>query len=244
MEPEEYEKMFALEDTHWWFLGKRAFTKTFLDIIAEKEDLNILDVGCGTGGANAILRNYGKFYGIDLRPDAIGRAKKRGIKTLILGSALYLPFQNETFDLVTAFDLLYHRGINDDILALREFNRVCRRGGYILITDSAFDSLRSTHDEATHARHRYTKKEMIDKVNRAGFSVRRISYTNFFLFPVVAAVRLFKRYTNKGDANSDLRRTNPLLNSVLLAVLRIESLILRRVNFPYGSSLICIAKRV
>lgn len=85
---------------------------------------------------------------------------------------------------------------------------------------------------------------MVEKVSRAGFSIKRVSYTNFLLFPVVAAVRLFNRYTDKGDARSGLRRVDPFLNSVLLAVLRIESLLLRWIVFPYGSSLICVAQRV
>jgi ubiquinone/menaquinone biosynthesis C-methylase UbiE len=244
MEPEEYEKMYVLEDTHWWFLGKRAFAKTFLGMVSKREDSKILDVGCGTGGMNALLQDYGNFYGIDLSPNAVRWASKRGIRNIAFGSALSIPFSNETFDLVTAFDLLYHRDIDNDITALKEFFRVCKPGGYLLITDSAWGFLRSPHDRATHASHRYTKSEMVEKVSRAGFSVKRVSYTNFFLFPVVAAIRFFKRYTDKGNARSDLHRVNPFLNRVLLTVLRIESLLLRWIVFPYGSSLICIAQRV
>ncbi|MEK6691771.1 MAG: methyltransferase domain-containing protein [Nitrospirota bacterium] len=247
MEPEEYEKMFVLEDTHWWFLGKRVLAKSYLSLYCNSDKRQrVLDVGCGTGGMQRFLRDYGDVSGVDLNLDALRYAKKKcsGKANLCLSTALSLPFKDESFSLVTAFDLLYHRGILDDVKALREFYRVCRKGGYLLITDSAFDFLRSPHDRATHARHRYTKREMAEKVSRAGFSVMRMLYTNFFLFPVVAAVRFFKRYTDKRDTGSDLHRVNPFLNRVLLAVLRIESLLLRWIVFPCGSSLICVAQRV
>lgn len=247
MEPEEYEKMFVLEDTHWWFLGKRSLAKRYLDLYCNLDKgQRILDVGCGTGGMQELLRDYGDVSGVDLNLDALRYAKKKcgGNANLCLSTAISLPFKDESFSLITAFDLLYHRGILDDEKALREFYRVSRKGGYLLITDSAFDFLRSPHDRATHARHRYTKREMAEKVSRAGFSVMRMSYTNFFLFPIVAAVRFFKRYTDKGDTGSDLHRVNLFLNSLLLTVLRTESLLLRWIEFPYGSSLICIAQRV
>jgi len=161
MEPEEYEKMFALEDTHWWFLGKRAMVKRYLDLYYNPDKRHrILDVGCGIGGMQRLLGDYGGVSGVDLNLNALRYAKgKCGKDTCICqASALSLPFKDGSFSLVTAFDLLYHRNITDDTQALSELWRVCRKGGYLLVTDPAFEFLRSTHDAATHARHRYTKK--------------------------------------------------------------------------------------
>lgn len=247
MEPEEYEKMYLLEDSHWWFLGKRSLVKRFLDLYYNSDRRRrVLDVGCGTGGMQMLLSDYGYVSGVDLNLDALRYAKKKcGRKSyLCLSSALSLPFKDGSFSLITAFDVLYHRDVIDDEEALGEFWRVCRKGGYLLITDSAFGFLSSPHDRATHARHRYTKREMVEKVSKAGFSLRRTSYTNFFLFPIVTVIRFLKRYTDKGAAESDLRRTNPFLNSILLFILRLESLLMRWLDFPYGSSLICIAQKI
>lgn len=243
MEPEEYEKMFTLEDTHWWFLGKRAFVAALLKVIPKKENLRILDVGCGTGGMSLLLQDYGDFYGIDLKEDATQRASKRGITRLTLGSALSLPFLAETFDLITAFDLLYHKDIDDDRKALKEFYRVCKRGGHLLITDSAFNFLKSSHDIAVHTRERYSRKVLGERVAGADFRIIRLSYTNFFLFPLIALRRFYKRYFPSTQIKSDMESVNPILNSILFNLLRIEANILEKIDLPFGSSIICLARK-
>lgn len=243
MEPEEYEKMFALEDSHWFFLGKRAFAETFLRMVPQGGNLKILDVGCGTGGMSLILHRYGEFYGVDYKEEAVYRASKRGFKRLILGSALYLPFSSETFDLVVAFDLLYHKGV-DDKQALKELYRVCKKGGYLLITESAFNFLKSDHDIAVHTRERYSKKILGERVSATGFRIIRSSYTNFFLFPIFLVRRLYKRYFPSKKIRSDLKPINPFLNKLLLNLIKGEAKILENRDLPFGFSLICLARRI
>lgn len=115
-----------------------------------------------------------------------------------------------------------------------------------MITDSAFNFLMSQHDLAAHARERYTKRKLIKKLNENGFLILKLSYFNFFLFPVVLSVRIFERLTwikNK-KPGSNLKPVNDMLNRILIYILRIEASLIRNLNFPFGSSLLCLAKKI
>jgi SAM-dependent methyltransferase len=140
VEIEEYEKTYNLEDSYWWFVGKRRIAQ---NLIEEFVPLNqreaILDVGCGTGATMCFLDHYGRAYGMDISETAL---------------CFCLPFADDSFSLITAFDVLYHREVVDDLTALREFHRVCKKGGSVLISEPAFDFLWSGHDLAYHSKRR------------------------------------------------------------------------------------------
>ena len=122
MEVEEYEKMYNLEDSYWWFVGKRRIAQ---NLIEEFVPLNrraaVLDVGCGTGATMCFLDHYGRAYGIDISETALCFCQQRALSGLSRASALGLPFADNSFSLITAFDVLYHEEIVDDLMALREF---------------------------------------------------------------------------------------------------------------------------
>lgn len=245
MEKEEHERVFHLQDHHWWFEGKRSIVKAVLDQLGLGNlSLRILDVGCGTGGMFRLLKEYGAVTGIDISETALSLCASRYQSTLCQSSALQLPFQDESFDLVTAFDVLYHKWVEDDQRALLEMARVCRQGGTLLITDSAFGFLKSPHDVVYHARHRYTAPELMEKVTKAGFLVRRASYANTLLFPLALVWRTVQRIlTDDRKAHSDLRPTPGWLNSLLIGLFRMEAFLIKRIDLPLGVSVLCLAQR-
>src|SRR5262245_53838240 len=148
MELAEYGLMRQVEDQHWWFVSRRRLAMTLIDQRLDLDpDALILDIGCGTGGNLATLASRGQAMGIDRSAAAIQLAHGRQLPRLLQASALALPYPANRFSLVTAFDVLYHRWITDDHLALAEIYRVIRPGGWLLITDSAMPMLWSTHDE-------------------------------------------------------------------------------------------------
>ncbi len=245
MEFDEYAKMYELEDSHWWFRGKRKIAEEIITkYVALAPQSRILDVGCGTGGMLSLLQSYGMAVGLDISNFGLRFAARRGSFPLLQGSALTLPFADDSFDLVTGFDVLYHEQVNDDLVALREFHRVCRPGGSLIVTDSALNILRGQHDQAYHATRRYTVSEIRAKVIEAGFQPLRVSYANAFLFPMVLFVRVWKRHFNGvASHRSDLYAMPTTLNALLYAVYGFEASLLKYANLPIGSSIVCVARK-
>ena len=245
VEIEEFEKMYNLEDSYWWFVGKRRIAQ---NLIEEFVPLNqreaILDVGCGTGATMCFLDHYGRAYGIDISETALCFCRGRDLSGLSRASALRLPFADSSFSLITAFDVLYHEEVVDDLTALREFHRVCRRGGSVLISEPAFNFLWSGHDIAYHGRRRYIASELKSKLEKVGFQVVKLSYSNALLFPFIFAFRMWKRLSKPSPkARTDLKPLNPYLNKALLAVYNLEASLVRKTRLPVGSSVVCVARK-
>jgi SAM-dependent methyltransferase len=245
MDPEEYASIYALEETHWWYVGMRCMVTTLLDkYLPEAPGLDVLDAGCGTGGMMLALSRYGCVTGIDAAGLAIGYCRQRGLSRAFLASVVDLPFYDSSFDLVTSFEVLYHIDVADDVQALAEFCRVLRPGGTLYLRLPAFDWLYSDHDKIVHTRHRYTAGEVRKKVAQAGFRVLRLSYANALLFPLAVATRFLQRLSRRGKPPaSDVQATSPLMNRALLSILTLESRFLRVVDMPAGLSVLCIAQK-
>ena len=191
-----------------------------------------------------LLQRYGVAVGLDISNFGLRFAAQRGSGPLLQGSALRLPFADDSFDLVTGFDVLYHEQVNDDLVALREFHRVCRPGGSLIVTDSALNILRGQHDQAYHATRRYTVSEIRAKVIEAGFQPLKVSYANTFLFPMVLFVRVWKRHFNGiASHRSDLYPMPPALNAFLYGIYGFEASLLKHLNLPIGSSIVCVARK-
>lgn len=243
MEPREYERSFALEETHWWFRAKRALVLSLLGRYGAAGGRG-LDVGCGTGGMLRALAGRGTWFGVDVEPLALAFSKKRGLARVAGGSAVALPFPDHAFDACLCLDLLYHRGVDTEAQALAECHRVLRAGGLLLITDSALAWLRSPHDDAVHGARRYTRRELVEHVQRAGFTPVLASYAYCLVFPAVALVRVARRLGgDTGARGSDVYPLPGVINRALLAVQALERVLLAVCPLPFGSSVVCVARK-
>ncbi len=243
MERPEYERMFQVEDSHWWFVGRRQLALTLLDgWVKFKQRPRILDIGCGTGGNLAYLSRWGQGVGIDLSAVALEHARRRDLHGLAQASSLALPYPDGAFDVVTLFDVLYHRWVVNDDQAIREAYRVLKPGGWLLVTDSALPSLWSTHDEIYYARQRYTLPVIKDKLTQIGFAGGVFSYTNTLLLPLFVAERLLARWFH--IAADDVQALPGWLNTLLLGLRSLETAWLGRGRgLPLGSSLVCLTQK-
>ena len=190
MNPQEYDLMYRVEDDHWWYVGMRAISGAMLaERLGGTRPARILDAGCGTGRNVLELDRLGEATGIDLSPRAIELSTRRSLRRLARASVGQLPFAAGTFDLVTAFDVLCHGAVLDERASLREFWRVLRPGGWLLLHLPAYAWLKSPHDRAVHNDRRYSTGDVRAMLNGAGFSIERMTYANTLLFPVPATTR-------------------------------------------------------
>ena len=238
-----------MEDVHWWFVGRRQILLQILDRYIGSNgshERKILDVGCGTGTMLTHLAAYGKAHGVDIDEEAVGYCLERGLEDVQLGEAAQLPFDDGSYDLVTALDVVEH--LDDDVGAFREMRRVLRPGGHLLVTVPANPFLWGDQDEVNLHKRRYVSSELRDRVVESGFDVIRLSYINALLFPPIAAVRMLRRlerrFRRQIPVQSDFRYPAPgPVNFLLGHLFGAEAPIVRRVNIPFGVSILALARK-
>lgn len=243
MKKEEYQRIFELEEKHWWYLGMRKISEALLlPLIEKRKGLKILDAGCGAGGMMIYLQKYGRVWGIDISPEALKFCQKRGLREVKKASVEKIPFPDKTFDLITSFDVLYHRWIKNDMVALKEFYRVLKPGGFLLIRVPAYNWLRGKHDEIVFTRHRYTREELATETRSTGFKILRATYANTFLFPFVVVKRFLERILPESKS-SDVKPVPKIINRLLTWILYFEAILISRFDLPFGLSFFVLAQK-
>jgi len=245
MRDDEYRRIFNSEERFWWYAGMRAVTASLLDgRLKGKPDARLLDVGCGTGYSIVWLREHlhlSQAFGIDTSPQAAEFWRLRQIDTASLASTDRLPFGEGEFDLVTCFDVIYQLDGKPAREAVCEMNRVLKPGGLLFIREPAYEWMRGSHDLAIGTRHRYTLTELQRMLRDCGFEIVRSSYANTLLFWAAAAHRMLSRL--RGETESDVRPVPDWINRSLLKALRLEAVLLRRIAFPFGLSVMALAQK-
>jgi SAM-dependent methyltransferase len=244
MQQHTYAIMDEVEGSHWWFVGRRAILESFLHKIVSRltthdSRLCILDVGCGTGANIEMLSQYGESEGVDVSDDALEFCRRKGLKVQ-KGLAETLPYDDESFELTTALDVIEH--LDDDVAGLREMYRVTKRGGYSLVFVPAFMWLWGVQDDISHHRIRYTRKQITERIERAGYIVERATYANItFFLPILAGRTLMKLTGIKPESENNITISG--LNGILGKIFSAERFWLRNLNFPFGVSIVVVAKK-
>lgn len=232
------------ERDHFWFRGFRRFVDPMVAVaVAGVQSPQILDCGCGTGNNLALLRRHGTPAGIDLTWTGLRFARDRGERALAQASAAHLPFGEGTFDLVTSFDVIY--ALDDDVerAAMAEMFRVLRPGGQLIVNAAAMEMLRGNHSVLAGEVRRYSRRSLRARLERAGFDVRRITYTNATILPVLLGVRLAQRASGHEESQEEISVPAAPVNAVLTGLLALEAAAVRLVNMPFGSSLLARAQK-
>lgn len=243
MNNREYQNMFNLEDSHFIY---RSTHHNVLQLLARywtnKNGSKILDAGCGTGLLMQKLKSAGRVYGVDTNSQALKFCKKRGLKNIRRASINKLPYQANSFDIVTSIDVIYHRDV-DDKKALSEFSRILKPEGLLLLKVPAHQYLKGKHDKYVHTRYRYSKIEIQNLLINNNFEIIFISYGHLLIFPIVFIKRFLERFSDK-NSNSDVVMPTQLLNLLLINLARIETQLMLKFGLPYGISLYAVAKKM
>ncbi len=244
MRPREYRVMFEIEEDYWWYRGLRVLLRELLAQYAVEPGTRILDAGCGTGANLQLLLDHSEAVGIDIAPEAIEFCLARGIPPhrAMVASILELPFPDDYFELAFSFDVICN--IADDVSAFAELCRVLKPGGRMIVQLPAYRFLWSAHDVAVGHKHRYTAAELTRKIEQAGLAVERTTYLNMVLFPFEMLARFWRRAESaNGNAHSDLAPLPRPLNTALARLFETEMWAAPRVRFPYGLSLLVVARK-
>src|SRR4051812_9420254 len=130
-----YEDLYLKEQDYWWHVGKRLIVYGLLEryLPRQKDGASRrvgLDLGCGTGRNLDSLATYAVPVGLDSAGAALEFCRRRGHQHLV--QAMTLPFAPDSFDIVTALDVIEH--VDDDLATLRELYTVMRPGGLLIIS--------------------------------------------------------------------------------------------------------------
>jgi SAM-dependent methyltransferase len=242
-----YDEYVRIEDTHWWFRGRREIVRALIrpHLQAPAE---IIDVGSGGGAVAEALMEFGQVTACDVDVRCAASVERRPGMKFAYGTAEAVPFPDGSFDLVTAFEVLEH--LDDDVRALKEMGRLAKPGGLVAVTVPAYKWLWGRQDEVSHHQRRYSRRSLASAFEGAGLRVIRLTAFNTFLFPGIAAVRLARRLTSRGrrpdpsTLKSDFSMTKPgPFNDLLGIVFMSEARLLGKVNLPVGVSLFALARR-
>lgn len=246
MEQRYYAEYRELEDSHWWFRGRRAILRRILaDRLSPEPGRQVLDLGCGTGAMLPELARHGEVHGADADPEAVRFCRERGFSDIELVDSQTLPWEADTFGVVTAFDVLEH--VDDDRAMVAEIRRVLRPGGCFFLTVPAFMSLWGQQDEISHHSRRYRAGQIRALASGDGLALEKLTYFNTILFPPIAAVRVGRRpfvKSRRSTAKSDFTLSRPgRMNDLLASVFSMEAPLVARRNLPFGVSILAVATK-
>ncbi|UCC39064.1 MAG: methyltransferase domain-containing protein [Candidatus Aminicenantes bacterium] len=237
-----------VEDKHFWFKARKKLilycVKKYCQRIINSKH-KMLEIGCGNGSVLQYLKENGiDCQGGDLFIEGLKIYREMAEVPLYQVDALNLPFR-EYFDIIGLFDVIEH--IDEDRKVLKEAYKALKSNGKILITVPTYKKLWGRYDKLSFHKRRYSKTELIIKLRNAGFAIEKISYFVSLIFPVLLLFRYFHNIKGKNQSDEEFLKKEiqimPLLNRVFLWILEIEIKLINLLHFPFGSSLLAIARK-
>jgi len=241
-----YRQFVELEERHFWFIGRRRIFFHLLDReLGGRTDRRVVEVGCGAGGMLAPLAAYGSVTGVELSDDLAEFCRSRGFERVVVGSGCDLPMAPSSVDVLAMFDTIEH--IPDDERVLDQCHSALVPGGLLFVSVPAYQFLYANNDRVAHHQRRYTARQLRRKLEAAGFTPTKVTYFNTLLFPVilptVLAKKVKERWSEPDDTTNLSHPVPPGLNRRLARTMASERHLLTRMSFPFGHSIVAVARR-
>lgn len=243
-----YEEYFLLERNHWWFKARREILESLIrKFNIAGNNSSILNIGAATGRTTEMLELFGTVTSVEYDAHCCTFVKEKTGREFTQASITELPYGDNSFDRVCAFDVIEH--VDEHKKAMQEMWRVCKPNGVIAITVPAFMFLWSRHDEVNHHERRYTRSDLERLAAEVKSEILFSSYFNFFLFPLIAITRLLTRIfpfvVKRSGSGSDFSYSGgSISNAVFYFIMRFEKLFLKSgISFPFGVSIILFMRK-
>ncbi len=231
-----------VEESHWWFVGRRKLFARLIESMGLAKDAVVLDVGTSTGTNLRMLRDEGfeNVEGLDLNPEAQRYCEAKGLGHVRLGSVTELPYRDSAFDLVLATDVIEH--VDEDGRAFGEIWRVLRPGGRTIITVPAFMSLWGPQDVVAEHKRRYRMKQLLKRIGEARLEAVEWYYFNYLLFvPIFMARKLLRLLKIPLRSENDVNFG--LMNAVLRTVFSFDTWSAGYLRPPFGVSALAVCRK-
>ena len=231
-----------VEETHWWFVGRRKLFTRELAAISPGTNARVLDIGTGAGSNLRMLRDLGyrNVVGLDASDSAIGFCASKGFDTVRKGDICDMPFGDGSMDLIVATDVVEH--VDNDVRAVREIERVLAPDGTALLTVPAFRCLWGLQDEKAFHKRRYRLREFERLVGGAGLEPVKRYYFNYLLFGPLWLARQIFRIFNVNPASEGEINTR-FLNLLLGGIFAIDTATAGLIKPPFGVSILTVVKK-
>lgn len=238
-----YHSNFEIENNYWWFVARNSILQNIIKNLCNvNSDEFILDVGCGTGGFAEMLSKNNNVVCLDTSKTALDYCSKRGLKNLVNSTLQdFEKVKDKKISLITMLDVIEH--IEDDKSVVESAFRILEDDGIFLATVPAYQWMWSEHDEMHMHMRRYSKHQITDLISNAGFKIQYSSYFNTFLFLPGLIKRAIDKITNS-KKETPVDKVSPLLNSIFTKLYSFEGHFLPRTSFPFGMSVLIIAKKI
>ncbi|MBI4085844.1 MAG: methyltransferase domain-containing protein [Candidatus Liptonbacteria bacterium] len=235
-----YEKFSEVAGKMWWFRARRNIIEQIIkELIGGDSSKKILDFGAGVGVVSKMMANYADVIAVDNSPESV-RLSSYPIQLI---SDLKC-FDDNSFDIVTAFDVLEH--CLDDEEIIKEFWRILKPGGFVFVAVPAYQFLWREYDTLVHHYRRYLKGELSNKFKKYSFLILKSSYYNTLLFPLLVVNVTYEKIRNlfTKKQRNELELYGYITNEMLFKIFNAEKYWLKKHNFPYGSSILLTARKI
>ena len=248
MDHKFYQEYYNLEREGWWFKARLSILESYCKKIINHPEMRILNVGAATGATSEMLSKFGEVTSLEYDEFCCKFLKEKTGIEAINASLTDLPFEDDSYDIICAFDVIEH--IEDDIKAIEEIHRVLKPNGKYLLTVPAFQSLWSNHDLINHHYRRYRKNQFNKLIVNNKLKINYSTYFNFWLFIPISIVRFIlnniprKKNSDSTGSDNEIMQSSKIVNGILYRIFYSEKFLLKlNIKFPFGVSILTIGSK-